>query len=210
MGIIHILVFNFNIIFMKIIGIIFALIAEFVSGDTHTELIPNITNPQQIFWRDSRNVVLVKDMDIFELDVFTNEMKNIGSKEPNDFVGLDENGNISLCNIEHVIIDSMDDFSTIFRINGKELKFFPTIRPISFEGDTILAVTALDFLEQHYYEISVSEGSIVEIKNPEEEEENDNLYIEEDIFGNVYLNYNIREIVMSHISRHLSNLISIL
>jgi len=177
--------------------IVFSLILELISGQSHRELIPNIISPQQVLWKDMDHVIFVKDADIFEYNIVEKTLGNIGTREPNEFVGLDENNNIVLCGIQHYIIDSEDEFSTIFTINGKELKFFPTIRPISINGEIIIAVTALDFLEQHYYEISIASGDMEEIDEPRDigDSENKMLNIEKDLLGNIYLNYDARELL---------------
>lgn len=164
--------------------------------------------PQQVIWSNQMDVILVQDEHIFKMNIFTKDIKEIGTRKPNDFVGIDKEGNIILCSIEHFVINSKDEYSTIFKIDEKELKFFPTIRPISFNGNTIIAVTALDILEQHYYEIDVTTGSIKEIPHPAYIK-NRYEYIEEDVFGNTYLNYNpyglLKDIVI-HISEHLLDL----
>jgi hypothetical protein len=169
-----------------------------ISGKSYQEQLPNITAPQQIIWVNTYDVVFVKDEYILEMDLITKKIKEIGKRVPNDFVGIDTDGDIALCTIEHFLITSKDQYSTIFKVNGKELRFFPTIRPISFKGDNITAVTALDFLEQHYYEITISTGEIKEIDKPEEIKNKD-LYIEEDMFGNIYLNCNIRSLFLKAI-----------
>jgi len=174
--------------------IVISTALELISGQSHRELIPEITAPQQIFWKNPENVIFVKDSDIFEFNIVKRSLSKIGNREPNEFVGLDENKAIILCRIEHFIIDSEDEFSTLFTIQDKELRFFPTIRPISLDGDTIIAMTALDFLEQHYYEISISRGDMKEISIPEATEKGP-IYIEEDTLGNVYLNYNARDLL---------------
>ncbi|HAM96927.1 TPA: hypothetical protein DCP76_04000, partial [Patescibacteria group bacterium] len=114
--------------------IVISLIAELISGQSHSELIPNISSPQQIIWKDINHVIFVKDADVFEFDIIEKTLENIGKRKPNEFLGLNENGNIVLCGIEHFMINSMEEFSTVFTIDGKELKFFPTIRPIYLKG----------------------------------------------------------------------------
>jgi hypothetical protein len=178
---------------MEKILIVLGMIFELISGQPHRELIPNIVNPQQVIWKDMDHVIFVKDADIFEYNTVEKKLENIGTRKPNEFVGLDGNKNIVLCGIEHFLINSKDEFSTIFTINGKELKFFPTIRPISLDSDTILAVTALDFLEQHYYEISIANGEMKEIDQTKDIEYQ-TLYVQKDFLGNVYLNYDTREL----------------
>lgn len=160
----------------------------------YKERIENINSPQEIIWRDTYDVILVKDEYIFQYNMLNKKMWEIGKREPNDFVGIDENGDVVLCSIEHYMINSKEEYSTIFRVNGKELKFFPTIRPTTFRGDTITAVTALDFLEQHFYEITISTGEIKEVEEPKKSH-NDDLYIDEDIFGNVYINCDLRSML---------------
>lgn len=179
---------------MDKILIVLGMVFELISGQPHRELIPDIINPQQVIWKDINHVIFVKDADIFEYDIVEKTLENIGTREPNEFVGLDENSDIILCGIQHYIINSKDEFSTVFTINGKELKFFPTIKPISLKGDTIIAMTAMDFLEQHYYEISIASGEREEIEKPGDTEDRA-LYIEEDMHGNAYLNYNTRDIL---------------
>lgn len=173
--------------------IVISLAFELISGQVHRELIPDIVNPQQILWKDMAHVIFVKDENILEYDITEKSFLNVGTRRPNEFVGLDENGNITLCGIEHFLINSEDEFSTTFTVNGKDLKFFPTVKPISLNGDTIIAMTALDFLEQHYYEISVLSGEMKEIEKPNITIEKI-IYIEKDILGNIYLNYNTREL----------------
>jgi hypothetical protein len=172
---------------------LFLLISLLISGETYTRLIPNITNPEQVIWEDVGHIIFVKDENIFEYDVFKDDMVKVGERRENEFVGIGEDGNLVLCEINHFIISSQDEFSTIFKINGKELKFSPTIRPISLRGNIIVAKTALDFLEQHYYEIHISEGSIREIPRPNNTRSS--LYISEDSNGNILLTLNMKDFV---------------
>lgn len=174
--------------------IFIGMIFELISGQPHRELIPSIVDPQQIIWKDMGHVIFVKDEDIFEYDIVKKTLENIGTRKPNEFVGLDAEKNIVLCGIEHFIINSKAEFSTVFTVNGKELRFFPTIKPIALNGDTIIAKTAMDFLEQHYYEISIANGEMKEIEEPKDTNERV-LYMEKDVLGNVYLNYKARDIL---------------
>lgn len=184
---------------MDKILIVIGMVFELISGQPHRELIPNITNPQQVIWKDMDHIIFVKDADIFEYNIVEKALENVGQRKPNEFVGLDGDKNIVLCVIEHFLINSKDEFSTIFTIDGKELKFFPTIRPISLQGDTIIAMTAMDFLEQHYYEISIASGEMKEIDEPKNiyssNLENMTLSVQTDGLGNVYLNYDTRELL---------------
>ena len=178
---------------MKTFFLLFSLL---ISGETYTRLIPNITNPEQVIWEDMGHVIFVKDENIFEYDILKDGMTKVGERKLNEFVGMGEDGNLVLCEINHFIVNSKDEFSTVFNVNGKELKFFPTIRPISLEGDIIIAMTAMDFLEQHYYEISIARGEIKEIQEPNSSNDSGNkaIYIEVDDWGDVYLNYDTRKL----------------
>ena len=174
---------------MKTFFLLFSLI---ISGETYTKLIPNITNPEQVIWEDIRHVIFVKDENIFEYDILKDGMTKVGERKVNEFVGMGEDGNLVLCEINHFIVNSKDEFSTVFMVNGKELKFFPTIRPISLRGDIIVAKTALDFLEQHYYEIHISDGSMKEIPRPGDIKSGLEIY--EDISGDVFIRLDLRNI----------------
>lgn len=170
---------------------IFTILLTLISGSTYTKLIPNITNPEQVIWEDIGHVIFVKDENILEYDILRDDMSKVGERKENEFVGLGENGNLILCEIEHFVINSKDEFSTIFKIDGKELKFLPTIQPVSLHKDIIIAKTALDFLEQHYYEIHISDGSIKEIPKPGYIESS--LGIESDRSGDVWFNLDLRK-----------------
>lgn len=173
---------------MKTFFLLFSLL---ISGETYTRLIPNITNPEQVIWEDMGHVIFVKDENIFEYDILKDGMTKVGERKVNEFVGMGEDGNLVLCEINHFIVNSKDEFSTVFMVNGKELKFFPTIRPISLRGDIIVAKTALDFLEQHYYEIHISDGSIREIPRPTDIKSGLEIY--EDISGDVFIRLDLRK-----------------
>lgn len=174
---------------MKTFFLLFSLL---ISGETYTRLIPNITNPEQVIWEDMGHVIFVKDENIFEYDILKDGMTKVGERKVNEFVGMGEDGNLVLCEINHFIVNSKDEFSTVFMVNGKELKFFPTIRPISLRGDIIVAKTALDFLEQHYYEIHISDGSMKEIPRPTGIKSGLEIY--EDIAGDVFIRLDLRNI----------------
>lgn len=187
-------------------------------------MIANITNPQQVVWKSNDSVVFVTDGDIWEYTISEDSSKHIGKRESNDFVGIGDDGEILLCSIEHFTISSRDEFSTRFVIRemeregskenkeskksegikeSKQMEFFETIRPIYLDSKEIIAVTAVDFLEQYFYEIDIESGDMREIKEPRErvtpiyipeEVEVKNIYfgegkeyVIEDIFGNVYV-----------------------
>jgi hypothetical protein len=172
-------------------------------------MIANITNPQQVIWRSSDRIIFVTDEDIWEHVVSENNSIHIGKRKPNEFVGLDVDGSILLCEIEHYIISSPDEFSTKFVVKDYnkdeeiEMSFFETIRPIYLDSEKILAVTAVDFLERHFYEIDIKTGEMKEIEEPKSKitpvyipedievkeiySGEDGRHVIEDIFGNVYL-----------------------
>lgn len=177
----------------RIMKMIFLLTSLLISGETYTRLIPNVTNPEQVIWEDMGHVIFVKDENIFEYDILTDWMTKVGERKLNEFVGIGEGGNLVLCEIRHFVINSEGEFSTVFKINGKELKFFPTIQPISLRGDIIIAKTALDFLEQHYYEIHILDGSMKEIPKPGYARSP--FYINKDSNGNIFLTLNMKDFV---------------
>lgn len=168
-----------------------------------TEIVENITTPQQVIWVSEDEVLFVKDENIYKYIVSQDSLYIIAKRKENEFVGVDKEGNILLCEIEHRIISSYDEFSTVFRIKEKELYFFETIRPVYMDDERIVAVTALDFLEKHYYDINIQSGTILEKENTEKKKYilkipkgiqikkiyvwNEDRYIVEDIFGNLYL-----------------------
>ncbi len=176
-------------------AIFFLLISLLLSGGIYISVIPNITSPEQVIWEDISHVIFVKDGNIFEYDIFNKERRKIGQRNQNEFVGIGDDGNLILCEIEHSIITSTEEFSTVFRIDGKELKFFPTIQPIYLHADMILAKTALDFLEQHYYEIHISDGSMREV--PKLAYIDSGLGIYGDEMGNVYMRLDLRRFLRS-------------
>lgn len=173
----------------NLLGIVLILF-ELMFVHTDRFLVEGIRNPQQVLWQDEYEVILVQDMDIFRLNVLTGEQKEIGERQPNEFVGLNSNGELMFCEIQHFLIQERDKYSTIFKIYDqernlvKELKFFETIRPLNLFDNNIVAVTALDFLETHYYDISIESG---EYKERGEWVEPESEMLEIDTFGNVYI-----------------------
>ncbi len=171
------------------------------------ESVGNITNPQQVIWRSDDKVILVTEKDIWEYIVSKRENKYIQQRESNQFVGIDKEGNILLCKIEHFTISSYGEFSTKFTVEKggekKELYFFETIRPIYLSEKKMVAVTAMDFLEKHFYVIDIASGEMREIEEPKKRRykysfpkktdfkrsymKNSNRYLIEDLFGNLYL-----------------------
>lgn len=180
--------------------------------------IEGITNPQQIIWKNENEIIVVRDEDILLYNLSSKRLEDIGKRQGNQFVGLDSKGDILLCTFEHFLIDSPEQFSTKFTVLEKEYFFFPTIRPIALNEKKIIAKTALDFLEQHYYSINLEDGEIKEIvlkkkKNSVKHSKdvilkdayflNEERYIVEDVFGNLYayekkkLNVNITSLILN-------------
>jgi hypothetical protein len=106
------------------------------------------------------------------------------------------------------MIFSPNEFSTKFTVKvpnkeDKELYFFETIRPLNINGQRIIATTALDFLEENFYNIDIESGKKEQIPPPRKVKRtilvpkdiqfkkayvrNEHRYVIEDIFGNVYL-----------------------
>ena len=130
-------------------------------------MLPNIVEVQQVIELVPQKVLLVNEKDILQLDVLSKDIKKLGERGGNEFVGYD-NG-LLFCRIEHYIIDSEDEFSTKFTVLDeerdvvKEFQFFETIRPLYLDNNMIVATTAVDFLEKHFYKISVESGEMEEI-----------------------------------------------
>jgi hypothetical protein len=175
----------------------------------NVNMVANITNPQQVIWKSSDEIIFVTDEDIWEYMVSEDSSSHVGKREGNEFVGIGEEGEILLCSIEHFTISSYDEFSTRFVVKGlnneeeREMYFFETIRPIYLDDEKIVAITAVDFLETHFYEIDIKSGEMKEIEEPKgniapvyipEDIDVKEIYFEEnwgyvieDVFGNLYL-----------------------
>jgi len=170
--------------------------------------IENITNPQQVIWRDDNRILFVFENNLLEYNIVEDTVINVGEREPNQFVGISRDDEIILCNIEHYIISSYDEFSTKFNVEipkkkKKALYFFETIRPLYINEERIIAITALDFLEKNYYRIDIETGEKKQIPPlrkvkrrilvPKEVQfkkahiRDKDSYVVEDIFGNIYL-----------------------
>jgi len=179
-------------------------------------MVDNITNPQQVLWKNENSLLFVIDGDIWEYSIESRKKSWVGRRKPNEFVGIDSNDNILLCEFEHYIIYSPDEFSTKFTVTRddviSEFYFFETIRPIYLDEEKVIAVTAMDFLEQYQYLIDLEEGSIreIEIENrgfpvrvPKSIEVKDvhflnkDIYVVEDVFGNIYLYRETREKILN-------------
>ena len=172
-------------------------------------LVEGITSPQQVLIPNQESILFVQDDQIVQYDLDRRKYEKIGERKQNELVGIGGNGELLLCEFEHFTIYSEDEFSTIFRVKNlegeieKELKFFETIRPVYMNDRYIIAVTAVDFLEQHTYRIEVDSGEKKEIFVPRKQifrpnipkdilirniyEYERKVYVIEDLFGNVYI-----------------------
>ena len=203
---------NILLILKTFLTFLLSLIPTTYIVDSH--MIANVTSPQQVIFKNSNEIVLVKDGEILNYNIKERKFKKIAEREPNDFVGLTSSDVIIICTIEHFIINSFDDFSTKFTIKNlndnseKEMKFFETIRPIYMDDEKIIAVTAVAFLKQYQYVIDLNDGSMKEIEFGKKKFPinipkginikeiyflNNDMYIIEDIFGNLYLRRKIRK-----------------
>lgn len=175
------------------------------------DTIDNIVSPQQILQLSERELIFVVGEDIFNYDIDRKESEVIAQRKPNEFIAI-QNGKLLFCSFEHYNISSIDEFSTKFSLYDskheliKEFLFFETIRPVQISNNKIIAVTAVDFLQQHRYEIDIETGekeeiftidrdqetSEYDIEKPDDldikdiEKLNDREYIIIDIFGNTY------------------------
>lgn len=172
-------------------------------------LVEGITSPQQVLIPNQKSILFVQDEQIVQYDLDRRKYEKIGERKQNELVGIGGNGELLFCEFEHFTIYSEDEFSTIFRVKNlegeieKELKFFETIRPVYMNDRYIIAVTAVDFLEQHTYRIEVDSGEKKEVFVPRKQlfrpdipkdilirniyEHERKVYVIEDLFGNVYI-----------------------
>lgn len=176
------------------------------------ELIEGISSPHQVSWISNEEVLIVQEKDIFKYNILSKDLEKLGEREPNSFVSVNSKGELMFCEFEHFIINSPEEFSTIFRIKDmdgdliKEIKVFETIRPIYMDDEKIVAVTAMDFLEEHFFKIDIESEEKEEIDSPARRYtldipkyidvrrvfvRSENLYIIEDMNGNLILYNNL-------------------
>lgn len=185
-----------------------------ISGERTEYIVANIVDIQQVIYVDIQRVLLVNEESVLEVDVLQRNVKEIGKREGNEFVGYDEG--LIFCRIEHYIIQSEKEFSTKFtalnkqREVVKELSFFETIRPLYIDGEIIIATTAVDFLEKHFYKIDIVSGDMEEIFLKDIPKKEHVVKVREDVFGNVWVSYNTREITKMIIPILKENLKTIL
>jgi len=156
--------------------------------------IENIYNPQQIIWESEDVIIFVSKGEVWKYVVSERESSLVREREPNEFIGIGRDGEILSCVFEHFTINSMDEFSTKLTVFENEYYFFETVRPIFLNEEEIIAVTAMDFLERHFYRIDISSGEMEEIEEPKEDIYlakrylyNTKRYVVENIFGNLYV-----------------------
>lgn len=172
-------------------------------------LVEGITSPQQVLIPNQESILFVQDDQIVQYDLDRRKYEKIGERKQNELVGIGGNGELLFCEFEHFTIYSEDEFSSIFKIKNskgdieKEFKFFETIRPVYMNEEYVIAVTAVDFLEQHTYRIERESGNKKEIFVPRKQifrpnipeyilikniyEYERKVYVIEDLFGNVYI-----------------------
>jgi len=173
------------------------LLSVLISGERTEYMVPNIVDIQQVIHVDIHTVLLVNEESILEVDVLKKEVKEIGKRQKNEFVGYDSS--LMFCKIEHYIIQSEDEFSTRFTVLDSErgvikgLSFFETIRPLYMDKNIIIATTAVDFLEKHFYKINIESGNMEEIFLKDIPKQEMIVNVREDIFGNVWVSYSTRE-----------------
>lgn len=155
-------------------------------------LVSGISNVGQVIWVNEYRVVFVKDENIYSYDVEDDILEHIEERNTNEFVGVSNDGSVLKCGIENYVIRTRDEFSTKYTIDGKELWFFETIRPIYMDDDVIVSVTGLDFLQQHMYVTHILKGDLIEVEDIPKRISNPYVfnrrrYFVEDVFGNLYL-----------------------
>jgi len=199
---------------MEYIKTVIYLLSVLISGERTEYMLPNIVGVQQILPITFERVLLVNEGEVLELNVISRSVKKIGQRESNEFVGYD-NGLI-FCKIEHYIIQSEDEFSTKFVVlDGKrevvkELRFFETIRPLYIDKKIIIATTAVDFLEKHFYKIDIESKDMEEIFLENIPRKESVVNVREDVFGNVWVSYSMRDMVKIMIATLKPNLKTIL
>lgn len=177
--------------------------------------VENIYNPEQVIWKSADEIIFVSKREVWEYVVSEKEASLVRERKRNEFIGIGSDGEILSCMFEHFTINSMDDFSTKLTVLEKEYYFFETIRPIFLNEKEIIAVTAMDFLEKHFYRIDISNGKYQEIEEPEEEIYspkrymfNSERYVVEDMYGNLYV-YVERPSIMDYLNRYILRILDL-
>jgi hypothetical protein len=183
----------------KIITLLFLFIIQFaknIQPDAFYQ-IPEIQNPQQVIPYSDEYFIIVKNEKVYKYNFENSLLEEISTRTQNELVGIADNGELIYCRFTHSLIQSYDEYSTTFEILDSNrtvintYKFFETIRPLEINSQTISAKTAVDFLEEHYYEINIKNGDYEEIEKPEENK----IYINLDLdWKKIYL-YNQRMII---------------
>ena len=182
---------------MEYLKTVIYFLSVLISGERTEYMVANIVDIQQVIYVDIDTALLVNEKEILQLDVLGRKVKKVGERNGNEFVEYD-NG-LLFCRIEHYVIDSEDEFSTKFTVLDeerdvvKEFQFFETIRPLYIDNDIIIATTAVDFLERHFYKISVESGEMEEIFLEDLVKKKNVVAVREDVFGNVWVSYSTRD-----------------
>lgn len=204
-----------------------------ISTKYSIDIIDNVISPQQVLKLSQNELIFVVNEEVLLYKTDSKELEVIANRAPNEFIGIN-NGEILFCAFQHYTIDSPEQFSTKFLLYDskhnliKQFLFFETIRPIDIANNQIIAITAVDFLQQHKYSIDITSGERIEIALDTDEEDStieDNIrkpndlnikqikkigeseYVIIDIFGNTY-HYITKEEKL--IQNFLKNLISFL
>ncbi len=186
------------------------LLSVLISGQRTEYMVANIVDVQQVIHVDTQRVLLVNEESILEMDVLQRDVEEIGKREGNEFVGYDDG--LIFCRIEHYIIQREKEFSTKFTVLDsergivKELSFFETIRPLYMDKDIVIATTAVDFLEKHFYKIDIASGEMEEIFLKDIKKKDMIVNVREDVFGNVWVSYSTREMTKMIIPMLKANL----
>jgi hypothetical protein len=184
---------------MEYLKTVIYLFSVLISGEMTEYMVPNIADIQQVIYVDIHRVLLVNEDSILEVNVLKRDVKEIGKRGNNEFVGYDNS--LMFCKIEHYIIQSEKEFSTKFTVLNKqrevvkELYFFETIRPLYINRDIIIATTAVDFLEKHFYKIYIESGEIEEIFLKDVQKKENIVNVREDVFGNIWVSYSTRDMI---------------
>lgn len=183
---------------MRYLKTVIYFLSVLISGERTEYMVANIVDIQQVIYVDTQRVLVVNEGSVLEVDVLQRGVREIGKRDGNEFVGYGDG--LVFCRIEHYIIQSEKEFSTEFTVLNeqrevvKELSFFETIRPLYIDEDIIIATTAVDFLEKHFYKIDLASGDMEEIFLEYVPKKKNFVNVREDVFGNVWVSYSTREI----------------
>lgn len=171
-------------------------------------LLESVVNIDQVIWLDDSHTYIVSEEKVLLVDLRNGSRVESGERGVNELVGIDKEGDLLYCRFENFSISKIGEYSTYAKIyNGgreliKEFKFLETLRPILLYDTKLVLVTALDILEERYFEADLGDGTYKEIpvkfrdfnvyipKGMQVKEvyyRSNDRYIVEDLFGNVYV-----------------------